>query len=221
VQACLTFLTNITPDADLAIQIRNGNCERVRQLLISGEGSVLDIITPFGISPLKLSFLYNQTDVNKLLVQPGAKLAYFPSWPVSEVFEFMQQFSMSSSSISSFASMADNARQMGGSWHFSEMEISAKYSAVLQYSASRLMKSIQRLLSEDPLLIIAECGDEINEPDHFGCTPLHLAVLFDQVTLVAQLLSHGADLNTQDFNSITPLYIATGMGLQECANNLL
>jgi ankyrin repeat protein len=205
----------------LAIQIRKGKCEKVRQLLISGEGSVSDIITPFGISPLELSFLYNQTDVSKLLIQAGAKLGSFQSWPLSEVFDFMRRFSMSDCSMSAFDFMADNARQMAGSWHFAEMETSAKDSAVFQYSASRLMKSIQRLSSEHPLLILADCGYEINEPDYFGRTPLHLAVLFKQVALVAELLLQGADPNAQDFNGATPLHIAAGMGLQECANALL
>jgi ankyrin repeat protein len=57
--------------------------------------------------------------------------------------------------------------------------------------------------------------------DYFRRTPLHLAVLFQQVTLVTQLLSHGADPNAQDFNGATLLHMAAGMGLQECANALL
>ena len=49
---------------------------------------------------------------------------------------------------------------------------------------------------------------DINSTDHKGQTPLHLAVLNNNITTVRQLLEHGANMEAHDINRITPLFLA-------------
>ena len=49
---------------------------------------------------------------------------------------------------------------------------------------------------------------DINSTDHKGQTPLHLAVLENNISAVRQLLEHGANMEIHDINDITPLFLA-------------
>ena len=48
----------------------------------------------------------------------------------------------------------------------------------------------------------------INSTDHKGQTALHLAVLYNNILAVRQLLQQGANMEAHDINDITPLFLA-------------
>ena len=48
---------------------------------------------------------------------------------------------------------------------------------------------------------------DINSTDHKGQTPLHLAVLNNNIIAVRQLLKNGANMEAHDINHITPLFL--------------
>jgi len=53
-------------------------------------------------------------------------------------------------------------------------------------------------------------GNELDERDARGCTPLHFAVVANQREVVAVLVGNGADINAHNDRGDTPLHIATG-----------
>jgi ankyrin repeat protein len=67
--------------------------------------------------------------------------------------------------------------------------------------------------------ILLDHGAQINAGQG-GTTPLHGAVLFNQVHMVAWLLEHGAHQHVQDYNNKTPLQLAVENGKHEIAGLL-
>ena len=63
-------------------------------------------------------------------------------------------------------------------------------------------------LNHGPSLAMVLKHIDINSTDHKGQTPLHLAVLNNNITSVRQLLKHGANKEAHDINGITPLFLA-------------
>lgn len=63
--------------------------------------------------------------------------------------------------------------------------------------------------------------DDVNKRDAHRRTPLHLAVLNEDVNLVKQLLDHDADVNLVDDVGSNPLHRAAenGIILWDCQNN--
>lgn len=73
-------------------------------------------------------------------------------------------------------------------------------------SKERLMKVEQYLSSGiSPSLVL-------NTPDSQGNTPLHLAVLENDIEMIKLLIHHGADVNATDAQSNTPLHLAIKQG---------
>lgn len=60
-------------------------------------------------------------------------------------------------------------------------------------------------------LIVAD----VNLPDSFGKTPLHNAILGNQVSVVEMLLRSGADVKATDERGDTPLHTAVRVGNEE------
>lgn len=51
-------------------------------------------------------------------------------------------------------------------------------------------------------------GAQVNATNHFGCTPLHFAVIHRNEWMVQILIKQGADVNLQDMNGNTALHFA-------------
>lgn len=72
---------------------------------------------------------------------------------------------------------------------------------------------------EDGLELLLEHGADVNLRDNKGHTPLHLAVVLRETSLVTLLLDHGANRNEIDIAHRTPLHYACEkgyLGIVEC-----
>ncbi|ORZ14533.1 ankyrin repeat-containing domain protein [Absidia repens] len=54
---------------------------------------------------------------------------------------------------------------------------------------------------------LVEGGAQVNERDEFGYTALHAAVSYNHKDVLEYLLEHGGDINIEDFDKDTPLYV--------------
>ncbi|KAI8336642.1 ankyrin repeat-containing domain protein [Chlamydoabsidia padenii] len=54
---------------------------------------------------------------------------------------------------------------------------------------------------------LVESGAEVNAKDNFGYTPIHAAVSYNQKEVLDYLLNNGGDINVEDFEKDTPLYV--------------
>ncbi|RCH88603.1 cyclin-dependent serine/threonine protein kinase [Rhizopus azygosporus] len=55
---------------------------------------------------------------------------------------------------------------------------------------------------------LIEGGMDVNSHDQFGYTAMHAAVSYNQTEIVKYLLDKGADVNVEDFDKDTPLFVA-------------
>lgn len=68
----LYFPRVIPPDASIAVSIRKGDCDRIKDLIASGDASPFDIIGPYSLTALHLAISYGQIEVCNLLTTMGA-----------------------------------------------------------------------------------------------------------------------------------------------------
>ncbi|CAO3590888.1 unnamed protein product [Absidia cylindrospora] len=54
---------------------------------------------------------------------------------------------------------------------------------------------------------LVEGGAEPNAKDDFGYTPIHAAVSYNHKEILDYLLNNGGDINVEDFDKDTPLYV--------------
>jgi tankyrase len=66
------------------------------------------------------------------------------------------------------------------------------------------LDQMRQMLAQDPALA--------NDRDRLDKTPLHRAVSFKQMEVMALLLEFGADINAQDTTGMTPLHVAAMLG---------
>ena len=82
----------------------------------------------------------------------------------------------------------------------------ALHHAIQSGGVERSEHATQQRLARVKLLI--ENQADINHPNRYGQTPLHLAVAKNDVTLIQYLLAHGAKTNLTDEHDRTPLELA-------------
>lgn len=68
---------------------------------------------------------------------------------------------------------------------------------------------------------LIELGEDVNDSDSEGLTPLHWAVSGEEADTVRLLLEHGADPNYPDETGRTPLHLAAVEGIMDLATLLL
>ncbi|KXH67729.1 hypothetical protein CSAL01_01498 [Colletotrichum salicis] len=100
----------------------------------------------------------------------------------------------------------------------------------LWWAAEYHQKAVMRLLSHCDVLTLRllvqaketaliesllESGCDVNAPDIFKKTPLHLAVSLNDVELVTVLISAGADMSAQDINGLTAPELALDLHSSE------
>eukprot|EP00877_Chromochloris_zofingiensis_P007586 jgi/Chrzof1/3080/Cz12g11010.t1 len=73
----------------------------------------------------------------------------------------------------------------------------------------------------DALSRLSDHGQDVNEKNDRGITPLGVAVGFNRKEAVAWLLEHGADVAQRDSKGNSVLHYAAGYGRQEVADMLL
>lgn len=64
-------------------------------------------------------------------------------------------------------------------------------------------------------------GFPISEPDDYGNTPLHVAILSGNIDYAGMLINQGADLNVKNKLNLTPLHLAAILNDRETANSLM
>ncbi|CAO3657049.1 unnamed protein product [Mucor hiemalis] len=62
---------------------------------------------------------------------------------------------------------------------------------------------------------LVESGIDVNGHDQFGYTAMHAAVSYGQFEVVKYLLDHGANVDVQDFEKDTPLYVAETVAMAQ------
>ena len=82
----LSFPKIVPPDAEIAICIREGKPERIKELLVDGSASPADIVGPYGMTTLSLAISYGQHEVCRLLVAMGAHKYALIMWDMSATF---------------------------------------------------------------------------------------------------------------------------------------
>ena len=55
----------------------------------------------------------------------------------------------------------------------------------------------------------------VNQPNHKGLTPLHMAVLTNDINMVTRLVKHGADITAMDKKSRTPIELASNENFKD------
>jgi ankyrin repeat protein len=81
------------------------------------------------------------------------------------------------------------------------------------YASKADIKNVATLVARDSSLVHAR--------NALGKTPLHMAVTSGSTKMVAWLIEHGADVNTQDNTGLTPLHVAAWWTATERAAYLL
>lgn len=62
---------------------------------------------------------------------------------------------------------------------------------------------------------LVESGVDVNGHDQFGYTAMHAAVSYGQFDVVKYLLEHGAQVDVEDFEKDTPLYVAETVAMAQ------
>ncbi|KAI0101465.1 ankyrin [Hypoxylon sp. NC0597] len=73
----------------------------------------------------------------------------------------------------------------------------------------------------DLVATLTQSSESINRLDSLGRTPLHWAIILDNVEAIRQLVAHGANPDTRDHRGITPLMVATWQARYDCIRGLI
>ncbi|KAI8074120.1 ankyrin repeat-containing domain protein [Gongronella butleri] len=65
----------------------------------------------------------------------------------------------------------------------------------------------------DRVKMLLEEGVDPNGKDEFGYTPIHAAVSYNQKEVLEYLLNHGGDINVEDSDKDTPLYVCESVDM--------
>jgi ankyrin repeat protein len=77
------------------------------------------------------------------------------------------------------------------------------------------------LANEEMISMLKSKGISINEPDSYGNSPLHVAILEGKKEYATSLINQGADLNLRNNLDLAPLHIAAYINDDEALNKLL
>ena len=119
IHVALSMPRVVSSDPEFFRCARNGDCERMKEMLCSGMASVADISAPYGITALSMALLHSQIEVSEFLISQGVS-QYFPSqdWTILNVFDYYSHASRIEYDISASATMKDYVQLSGAHWHW-------------------------------------------------------------------------------------------------------
>jgi ankyrin repeat protein len=214
----LFFPRIVPPDAEIAICIREGKSERIKELLANSSASPSDIIGPYGMTTLSLAISYGQFDVCRLLVGVGAH-QYAPNHVglVSDVFTYWDKYHLQDCLLPPAAVIMDMFNLCCTDRHLEAVRHSLSGPFQENEPYSRLHKSVLGISCDPVDDALRESRSYINDTDILGRTALHWAVCQLDAHLVQRILYCGADPNIQDRDGKTPLHLAAALGDTESA----
>ena len=208
----LSFPRIMQPDTEFFNCIRRGDCNRIKQLLSSGEASMADIVAPYGISILQLALLWGQGMVVQFLVTAGVaqNLAHY-NWTFQAVLDYFSWCSFAQSNLFPSTVIQDYVRLMAPSSPIDDLcAISEINHEVPQFS--RLHRCILSLSCEDLSSNIQNWKSVIDEVDSCNRTALYWASKQLLLDKMKTLILYGADPEIPDYNGSTPLHVSAGRG---------
>jgi ankyrin repeat protein len=217
----LSFPRLLPPDAEFFVSIRAGDCERIKELLTSGEASMADVMAPYGLTALNLALLYGQSEVGDLLIAERAPHIPQISWAASDTLEYFNRCSLIDSSIPPSAVLADLMRiytppSSDGSCEAWKQEASLEAVHFSRAHRSVLGQTVEAIEAIGPRL--RSCIDDV---DSFGRTALFWAARTGKAAEMQALLLYGANPEVADRNGLTSLHIAAALGHLPCVELLL
>jgi ankyrin repeat protein len=197
----------------MAVSIRKGDCDRIRELITNGDASPLDIVGPYGLTALHLAIAYGQIEVYNLLTSMGAH--NYPTTiagRIGDITIFWSRFSRLKCSLPGVDVIEDL-------FHLCALD---KYVNIIQANGPAILDQVEPLsrLHKTVLGLNYECSEQvirlsrncINEVDALKRTALHWAVCQGDLEKTEQLLRCGADPDISDRDAKTALHLASGLG---------
>jgi len=86
----------------------------------------------------------------------------------------------------------------------------------ISYSIEQLMTIISQSSKRDSIKSVIDSFDDVNILSKFGNTPLIMAVSYQLVTIIKELLEHGADTNIPNNSPIYPISLAAKGNRESC-----
>lgn len=209
--ASINFPRVVPPDSDLATSIRSGNLDQIKTLLSTGQGSVADVIAPYGLTPLHLAAVHDQQEVCELLMEASALLhASKHNKTSSDILDCYRDHSFSNRTIS-VAQIVEDSRGLASSSPSMDTlwECRSWCSSIFE-ELPRLHKIVLGISSEQLENVASRYS--VDELDGMGRTALHWATKFQRCSSMFGLLEFGADPNLGDAEGKTAMHIAASAG---------
>lgn len=223
--SCLSFTLSfpriVPPDAEIAICIREGQCERIKELLVNRNASPADIIAPYGITALSLAINYGRMEVCKLLIETGGH-QYAPNTQgrVADVYTFWR-YNVDECALHPSRLIMDMISFCSADRHLEAVSHSMSGPLQEDMPFTRLHKLVLGITNDSLEKALRESRPYINDADLLGRAALHWAACQGDSSLVEKLLSCGADPDIRDRDGKTPLHLAAGLGHSEAAASLI
>jgi ankyrin repeat protein len=218
----LTFPRMLPPDSEIFMYIRAGQLEKVKNLLLQGRASILDIAAPFGLSTLSVALSYKRMDIyNFLMIAGGNRCHPVPSnTSGAEQHEFWLKFGSQDYKISAADILQDDIQQTVSISGVDRYNVDVQYAGVDYESLTRLHKCVLGFTIESLQSLLPElaCLDDV---DFLGHTALHLATSKNDAKTIALLLNWGADAEIKENTGKTPLHISAIQDSDKCTMVLL
>jgi ankyrin repeat protein len=219
----LSFPRIVRPDSDLFVGIREGDCESIKALLMSGQASLSDTVAPYGLSPLLAAILYRQVEAYKFLIVAGAGCIIHPTHTATgmEVWSFWEVFSSQDYSMAATDIARDNLHLCAAEPHAHYLSNTSLIPSFESSSFTRLHRCVLRLTQEPLEKVLESEGPEIDIKDCLGRTALHLATYISDAESIRRLLLHGANPDIREDIGKTPIHIAGALGSITCTRVLI
>ena len=216
----LSFPRILPPDSDIFICIRAGRIAEVKNLLIQGRASVLDIATPSGLSTVLLALSYRRMDIYSFLVAAGGNKCrdMCSDTTGADQFEFWMNFGSQDYKMSATAILRDEIQQATSMVGVSQYNGDTSYPGDYE-SLTRLHKCVLGLTTENLRDLLPQLH-YLDEIDSFGYTALHLAAYRNDTDAIKLLLAWGADADLQDSTGKTALHISAANDSPACTKVL-
>src|SRR6267154_4516787 len=186
---------------DIFTYARQGNMERIRAIIESGQASVTDR-NDDGITPLHMAVISGRVPACAYLIEQGAKVNAFGGSVPATPLQWAARKGL--------VKIMDLLIQHGANPRLVDPQ---DFSCVHSATHSSEYRAL--------LYILCQPDIAVNEKDSMGLTPLHWAAQQGDKVSVEVLLKSGANPNAVDHNGLTALHWAASGGNKSCITQLL
>ncbi|GGL97506.1 ankyrin repeat domain-containing protein [Deinococcus aerophilus] len=178
---------------ELFLAIRANDPERLRTL-VRHDHTLLEAVSPLGVSPVLFAVYYGHPELARLLVQEGAPLNVFEAAATGETGRLNEQLDADPALVNALS--PDGFTPLGLAAFFGQEEVAA---------------------------LLLSRGADVNalSRNAMQVQPLHSAVAGNHLRLAARLLEAGAQVNAAQSGGFTPLMEAARNGNAALVETLL